>query len=198
MAQSLAALGDSFELHYAVRSRSHAAFIEQIANSEWAHRVTLHCDDGQAEQRIDLPALLANATNDKHLYVCGPTGFMEAVLKAARSANWGNDQLHWEYFAAATSATLKAGNEDFEIELAKSGRIVMVPANRSASAVLIECGVELEVSCEQGVCGACLTRVIEGLPDHRDMLLSRAERAANDQFTPCCSRSLSARLVIDL
>jgi len=198
MALSLAARGASFELHYAVRSRAHAAFAEQLSHAAWAERVTLHCDDGPAEQRMDLPTLLAQPGQGTHLYVCGPTGFMDAVLGTARAAGWAADSLHWEYFAAATATPGKAGDAAFELELARSGRIVRVPADRSASEVLVECGVELEVSCEQGICGACLTRVIAGTPDHRDMLLSRAERAANDQFTPCCSRALSARLVIDL
>jgi vanillate O-demethylase ferredoxin subunit len=54
------------------------------------------------------------------------------------------------------------------------------------------------MSCEQGVCGTCLTRVKAGMPDHRDQYLLPEEQAANDQFLPCCSRSKSARLVLDL
>jgi vanillate O-demethylase ferredoxin subunit len=127
---------------------------------------------------------------------------MTAVLDAARAAGWDESRLHSEFFAplATTSATPAAAASDrpFELVLARSGRVLQVPAGHSAADVLIEAGVDLEVSCEQGVCGACLTHVIDGIPDHRDMLLSKAERAANDQFTPCCSRAHSPRLVVDL
>ena len=63
---------------------------------------------------------------------------------------------------------------------------------------LRDIGVEIPVSCEQGICGTCLTRVLEGEPDHRDLFLTEDEQAANDQFTPCCSRAKSARLVLDI
>jgi vanillate O-demethylase ferredoxin subunit len=73
-----------------------------------------------------------------------------------------------------------------------------VPATLSVAQVLLEAGIDIPLSCEQGICGTCLTRVLEGEPDHRDMFLTDAERARNDQFTPCCSRAKSARLVLDL
>jgi vanillate O-demethylase ferredoxin subunit len=86
----------------------------------------------------------------------------------------------------------------FEIKLASSGRIVMVPKDKTVTKALAEAGVEIMMSCEQGVCGTCLTRVIEGVPEHRDLYLTPEEQAAGDQFLPCCSRARSARLVLDL
>ena len=121
---------------------------------------------------------------------------MDAVLAAARAAGWPESQLHWEYFAAST--TDKAASHSFEIQLASSGKVLSVPADRSAAQVLIEAGIKVQLSCEQGVCGSCLTSVLEGIPEHRDMFLTPAERAANDQFTPCCSRARTQRLVLDL
>jgi vanillate O-demethylase ferredoxin subunit len=73
-----------------------------------------------------------------------------------------------------------------------------VPADRSIVQALAEAGVTVATSCEQGVCGTCLTRVIEGVPEHRDLYLTPEEQAAGDQFLPCCSRARSARLVLDL
>ena len=84
------------------------------------------------------------------------------------------------------------------MKLAKSGRVIPVRREQTVAQALAAAGVELPVSCEQGVCGTCLTRVIDGTPDHRDMYMTPAEQAKNDQFTPCCSRSLSPLLVIDL
>jgi vanillate O-demethylase ferredoxin subunit len=86
----------------------------------------------------------------------------------------------------------------FEIELARSGRVLLVPADKRVIDVLWEAGVEVPVSCEQGICGTCVTVVVSGLPEHNDSFLTNDEHHANDRFTPCCSRSLSPRLVIDL
>ena len=84
------------------------------------------------------------------------------------------------------------------IQLASSGKRYIVPANLSITEALQRQGVEIPVSCEQGVCGTCLTRIVSGTPDHRDLFLTAAEHAVNDVFTPCCSRSKSNCLVLDL
>ena len=86
----------------------------------------------------------------------------------------------------------------FEVKLASSGKTVVVPKDQTVVQALAAAGVEVQTSCEQGVCGTCLTRVLEGEPDHRDMYLMPEEQAANEQFLPCCSRSKSPILVLDL
>ncbi len=86
----------------------------------------------------------------------------------------------------------------FTLKLASSGRVVVVPAGESALDALREAGVDMPASCEQGVCGTCLTRVVEGEPEHWDMYLTPQEQAANDQFLPCVSRAVAGTvLVID-
>jgi vanillate O-demethylase ferredoxin subunit len=196
MAERLANVGAAFEMHYCTRSRPRTAFAERIAASAFASRVQLHHDDGPAGQRLDIAALLAERPAGRHLYVCGPKGFMDAVLGAARAQGWPESQLHYEFFAAEVAPV--AGDASFEVQLASSGRIVVVPSDRSIVQALAEAGVTVATSCEQGVCGTCLTRVIEGVPEHRDLYLTPEEQAAGDQFLPCCSRSRSARLVLDL
>jgi vanillate O-demethylase ferredoxin subunit len=195
MAERLASLGHSFELHYCTRSVGRAAFLPRLREAGFAARVHLHHDDGAAQQKLDIAATLRAPAADRHLYVCGPNGFMDAVLGGARAAGWREPQLHSERFAAAPPGDAAAGS--FVIRLARSGRELTVPADKSAAQVMLEAGVDLPLSCEQGVCGTCLTRVIEGLPDHRDAYLTPDEQALNDQFTPCCSRAKSAVLVID-
>jgi vanillate O-demethylase ferredoxin subunit len=101
-----------------------------------------------------------------------------------------------EYFAGTAVDT--SGDRAFDVELASSGKVVTIPAGRTVIQVLAEHGVDIPYSCEEGVCGTCLTRVLDGVPEHRDMYLTDEEHAANDQFTPCCSRARSARLVLDL
>lgn len=196
MATRLAQIGQTFELHYCGRSAERTAFVQSIQASPIADRVHFHFDEGDAAQKLDAPALLAGFAEGDHLYVCGPAGFMEFVLSSARSAGWAEENLHREYFAAAP--TVKADDGSFEVQLASSGQCLHIPANRSVAEVLNEAGIDIPLSCEQGICGTCLTRVLEGTPDHRDMFLTTAEQARNDQFTPCCSRSKSSRLVLDI
>jgi vanillate monooxygenase ferredoxin subunit len=196
MAEQLHADGAAFELHHCTRTLARTPFRERLAAAPWADRVAHHLDDGPAAQRLDLPALLAVQPPGTQLYVCGPQGFMDAVLAAARAQGWPEAQLHWEAFHAEVAP--QAGDQAFELQLARSGLVIRVDADQTAARALEAAGVFLPTSCEQGVCGTCLTRVLDGLPDHRDQYLSDEERAANDQFTPCCSRARSARLVIDL
>lgn len=196
MAEQLAADGADFTMHYCTRSPARTAFRGRLANAAWAGRVSLHHDDGDAAQAFDMKQVLARPEADVHLYVCGPKGFMDAVLATAREQGWPEAQIHYEFFAGAPVQT--DADTDFEVKLAKSGRVIPVRREQTVAQALAAAGVELPVSCEQGVCGTCLTRVIDGTPDHRDMYMTPAEQAKNDQFTPCCSRSLSPLLVIDL
>lgn len=196
MAERLSHIGTQFELHYCARSREQAAFVERMLQSPFVNNVHLHFDDEGLEQRADIPALLAEPSENSHLYVCGPTGFMDFVLDSARRGNWAEAKLHREYFSAAPQAT--GGDTAFEVQLASTGEVVSVAADQSVVEALRAVGVEIPVSCEQGVCGTCLTRVLEGVPEHRDMFLTEAEQAANDKFTPCYSRAKGARLVLDL
>ena len=196
MAEQLAAQGGGFTLHHATRSRERTPFVAQLASAPYADRVHHHFDDGPATQKLDLAATLRSAPAGSHLYVCGPTGFMEAVLAEGRAQGWDEARLHREYFAAAPTGT--AGDGGFELELASSGRVIPVAADQTALAALLAAGLDIPMSCEQGVCGTCLTGVKSGVPDHRDQYLTPEERAANNQFLPCCSRASSARLVLDL
>jgi vanillate O-demethylase ferredoxin subunit len=196
MAERLAIAGADFEMHYGTRSKQRTAFYDRILASRFASRVQFHFDDGAPEQKLDIAGLLATPQPGVHLYVCGPKGFMDAVLGTARSRGWPEAQLHYEFFSA--EVVKSASDASFQVKLASSGRIVVVPANKTVVQALAEAGVEVQTSCEQGVCGTCLTRVLEGEPDHKDLYLTPEEQAANDQFTPCCSRARSAMLVLDL
>lgn len=196
MAERLSMLQASFEMHYCARSPERAAFRKRIETSPFASHVKFHFDDGASEQKLNIGSLLAAQDDDVHLYVCGPKGFMDAVLAGARAAGWPEKRLHYEFFSAAPVAT--QDNESFEVQIASSGKIVVVPKDQTVLQALINVGISIPVSCEQGVCGTCLTRVLEGVPDHKDLYLTPDEQAVNDQFTPCCSRSKSPRLILDL
>lgn len=196
MAENLASTGADFHMHYCARSPERSAFRERIARSHYAQRVSFHFGEGPQGRRIDLPAVLAGPDPHTHLYVCGPAGFMDAVLAAARAQGWSEEQLHREYFAG--TAQDKAGDKAFDVRIASSGQIVHVARSMSVIEALGKAGIEVPVSCLQGVCGTCVTRVLEGEPDHRDLVLTPAQKARNDRFTPCCSRARSAMLTLDL
>lgn len=196
MAERLATAGAEFAMHYCSRSKERTAFYNRIKSSAFSDRVGFHFDDGDPQQRLDMHALLEPAANGCHLYVCGPKGFMDAVLNTARASGWPESQLHYEFFSAEV---IKSENEDsFDVRLASSGTIVKVAKDQTIVDALAAIGVAIPTSCEQGVCGTCLTRVLEGTPDHRDVYLTREEQEKNDQITLCCSRSKSALLVLDL
>lgn len=196
MAERLAMAGADFEMHYCTRSRERTAFYQRITSSAYAPHVQFHFDDGVPQQRLDLAALLATPHTGVHLYVCGPKGFMDAVLSTARAQGWPESQLHYEFFGAEVAPS--DSDAGFDVKLASSGRIITVPRDQTVTQALSAAGVEVQTSCEQGVCGTCLTRVLEGVPDHKDQYLTPEEQAANDQFLPCCSRAKTALLVLDL
>lgn len=196
MAERLHQLGADFELHYCARSIERAAFIERLQASPFAARVHMHFDDGDDQQRLDIAPLLAEPQPGTHLYVCGPGGFMAHVLDTAKAQGWPDEHAHREYFAAAPSNHDHDGS--FAVQLNSSGQIIQIPADKSVAEALEACGILIPLSCEQGICGTCLTGVLAGEPEHRDLFLTEAEQAQNDQFTPCCSRAKSALLVLDL
>jgi vanillate monooxygenase ferredoxin subunit len=196
MAQRLAAIGSEFTLHYCTRSAERTAFRGEITGSGYADRVKFHFDDGPPSQKLDLDRVLAKPEPGTHLYVCGPTGFIGWVLKAAEGWGWSKEQVHLEYFGAEAQDTL--GDRAFQVKVASSGAVVEVAADQTVVQALQAHGIEILTSCEQGVCGTCITRVLQGECDHRDLYFTDEEKAKHDQFTPCCSRAKSPLLVLDL
>lgn len=196
MAHTLVVARKSFELHYCGRSVERLAFLDLLSDVPFAEHLHLHVDNGPYEQRLDVAKILATPGQGDQLYVCGPSGFMSHIQSSAQACGWADQQIHREDFTAAPQVL--EGDQPFEIELSRSGRVIEVPAQKTALEVLLEHNVEVESSCEQGICGACITRVLAGEPEHRDQYMNAAEHARNDSFTPCCSRSRSPRLVLDL
>ncbi|MCY1166451.1 MAG: PDR/VanB family oxidoreductase [Pseudomonadota bacterium] len=196
MAQRLAATSADFTMHYCTRSAERTAFLKEINASAFADKVQFHFDAGAAEQKLDIGTALAAPKADKHLYVCGPSGFIDHVINSAKAAGWGKDQIHLEYFGAAPQDT--SGDGSFDVKIASTGKTYTIGAEQNIIQVLKDNGIEILTSCEQGVCGTCITRVLEGEPDHRDMYFTDDEKEKNDQFTPCCSRAKSKTLVLDL
>jgi vanillate O-demethylase ferredoxin subunit len=200
MAERLAQAQASFELHYCVRDRARAAFLDRLAAPPLKDHSTLYTDDASADERIDFAHVVRDPAPGSHFYVCGPSGFMEHALAAAKQAGWQDSHLHREYFNAPSADTVgnPPAQHAFSVRLARSGTVVRVGEQQTVVQALAAHGVHVETSCEQGVCGTCLTRVLAGEPEHCDLYLTDDERARNDQFLPCCSRARSDELVLDL
>lgn len=198
MARRLQAQGADFTLHYSCRSRTRAAFLAPV--EALAPHSQLHFDD-QPDTALDAAALLAQAVHARaQVYVCGPSGYLEFIRSQARAVGLPDAQLHFERFTLGESDRPQAGGADvaFQVQLASTGEVFDIPADETITHALDRQGVFIPVSCEEGICGTCLTGVKSGIPDHRDSYLTDEEHAANDEFTPCCSRALTPMLVLDL
>lgn len=192
MVDRLAATGRDWHLAYSVRRRAEAAFADHLL-SRYADRVTLHVDEEHDGRLLDIDALICELPPSAHVYCCGPAPMLEAFEKA--TAGIAPDRVHIERFSAPQPSASAGG---FVVELARSGqRIPVLPGQTIAESVRAA-GVGVTVSCQQGICGTCETRVLAGIPDHRDALLSDAEKAANDVMMICCSGSRTPVLVLDL
>jgi vanillate O-demethylase ferredoxin subunit len=194
MAHALHAAGKSFELHYCTRGPAQTAFLEELRAAPFATQVRLYHDEAGSGARFDPASGIPAPASRTHVYVCGPNGFMDWVIAGATAAGHAPANVHREYFTVEVDTS----GDAFEVELAQSGRVLQIAEGQSIVAALQAIGVKIQVSCEEGVCGTCLTNVIAGVPDHRDVFLTDAEKADNDQMLLCCSRSCSPRLVLDL
>jgi ferredoxin-NADP reductase len=190
MVQRLVALDRPWQLHYACRSRDEAAFHDALQALAPAR---LHIDDEAGGAILDVAALVAAAPAAAHLYCCGPAPMLVAF--EAATAGWPRPQVHVEYFTAKEAPATDGG---FIVECRRSGRELAVPVGKTILETVRAAGIQAPSSCEAGICGTCETRVIAGIPDHRDQWLSEAERAANQTVMICCAGSKSERLVLDL
>ncbi|MFG0632273.1 PDR/VanB family oxidoreductase [Pseudomonas sp. xss_2] len=193
MFRQLLALGRSAELIYCARSRREAALLEQIA--ELGAKVIYHFND-EKDALPDLPGYLAGRPADTHFYCCGPTPMLDAFESACE--NLGYAHAHIERFTAAELPPAEDAQDSYSVELSKSGKTLHIEPGLNLLDVLLEAGCDIEYSCREGVCGSCETRVLEGEIDHRDGVLTKAERAANGSMMVCVSGCKSRRLVLDL
>ena len=193
MAKRLHALGKDFVLHYCTRSKDRTAFFDELTSAPFTDRVVFHFDDQDEAQRLDLNRDLPAPSAKTHLYVCGPQGFMDWVISTAEAAGHASANVHREYFSADVDLT----GDSFEVEARASGITVTIGPDDTIAKVLAAQGVKIEVKCEEGVCGTCVTEVLEGDIDHRDQFLTDEEREDGDQICACCSRG-RGKLVLDI
>ncbi len=205
MVRRLQAAGAAYRLVYCTRDRESTAFLDRVGTLPGA-RVTVHHDHGDPGRHLDLRGLLATRGPGRHAYVCGPRGLIDGVRAATR--HWPAEAVHFELFASRPAAPApapapalapeSAGDDAFEILLARSNRRFIVPADRSILEVLLANGVKAPYVCKEGWCGNCRTGLIGGKADHRDSFLDDEEQAANTEIQICVSRAAPGEcLVLD-
>ncbi|UWS79104.1 2Fe-2S iron-sulfur cluster-binding protein [Phaeobacter sp. G2] len=183
MAHRLHALGQAFELHYSISNRAAAGYLQDLAQAPWSDRVHIHVS---AEgTRADLDRLLAGYGPGQHVYTCGPDRYMEAVMQAAERQGFPEEARHLEYFSVPELPEYE--NHAFTLKLARSGRVLEVPASKTATDVLLENGVHIDVKCSDGICGVCKCGLLSGEVEHRDFVLSKAQR--KEAVVLCQSRA---------
>jgi len=192
MAHRLHAIDAEFELHYSCSRRENAGFLDDLATMPWADKVQLHFSDQGT--RVDLDALLKDYQDGYHLYTCGPDRYMSAVLVAGENNGWPERALHKEYFSIPETPEYE--NFDFTLKLAQSGREVRVPADKSAADALLEAGVHVDVKCADGICGVCKCGLVKGDIEHRDFVLSNAQR--EQSLILCQSRAALENGVVEI
>lgn len=194
MGHRLYALGRDFELHYSCKNRDVAGFLDDLESFVWSNKVHLHFSEEGT--RVDLDSLFANFQEGYHLYTCGPERFMNGVLEAGTRQGWPEESLHKEYFSIPEAPEYV--NYDFTIKLAKSGKTINVPADKSAADALVEAGIHVDIKCGDGICGVCKCGLLTGDVEHRDYVLSKAQQKEN--IISCQSRAAEdgGEIVLDL
>ncbi len=197
MIERLNASGAAWRLHYCVRTRSRAALLEELgglgaaANGE----LVTYFDEEPAGGALSVSQVLSSLPADAHVYCCGPGGMLDAFRTNAKALGIADQRVHFEYFNADVALAVEGG---FSLKLLKSGLDLLVPKGKTILDVVTEAGIDVPYSCQEGVCGACETKVVQGRPDHRDMILSDVEREESKTMMICCSGSKTPELVLDL
>lgn len=193
MAAALAREATPFDLHYCCKMPDGAGFadaVKALGGRAYFSRLA-------GSSRFNPASALGSPDPGAHAYICGPAGFMNAVRDEALRLGWADSNIHRELFEAAEPLT-QEGDQPFDVRIASTGATFTIPPGASVASVLTEAGIDVPISCEQGVCGTCVTGVLEGVPDHRDSYLTDEEREEGKLLTPCCSRARSALLLLDL
>lgn len=192
MARWLHVHGHSFELHYYARSSEDAAFLP-LLTERCPDQLHTHLGIRPEQHEPRLRAALQAMPDGSHVYLCGPTPFMDTVTKVAEEF-LPEEKIHQESFTPVDQPDA-SDNTAFDVEFEDES--YHIPADRSIVEVLQENGIEVDTSCQEGICGTCILSVLEGTPEHRDSVLTKSEKAANETIAVCVSRSRTPKLVLD-
>ncbi|CUH66307.1 3-chloro-4-hydroxyphenylacetate reductive dehalogenase precursor [Thalassovita gelatinovora] len=184
-------LGHDFALHYSCSSRASAGYLDDLARMPWADKVHFHFSDEGS--RADLDTVLEGYKPGWHVYTCGPDRYMTGVIDAATRQGFPEDARHLEYFNVPEQPDYE--NHPFTLRL-KDGRELRVPEDKSASDVLLENGIHVDVKCSDGICGVCKCGLVSGAVEHRDFVLSNKQR--QNTIILCQSRAADPDGVVEI
>jgi tetrachlorobenzoquinone reductase len=195
MVLRLRELGQPWTLIYCARTREHAAFLRtlQELKDQGQMDIRFNFDGEPGGVMLDIAAVVAGAKPNTHFYCCGPLPMLAAFERA--TASLPPERVHVEYFSAKEAPAKKGA---FKLVLQRSGREAVVEEGQTILTTVLDMGIDVAHSCMEGTCGECETRVISGIPDHRDVYLTKAEQASNLKIAICCSGSKSDTLILDL
>lgn len=188
--------GYPVELHYYSKNQNTVAFSSRTALLAAQASFYLHLSEHQGSLRENIPVCLQKPEKNTYVVACGSEGFIQRVKSIMHDNDWSEEQFFFEKFSTKNISI--TGDSEFSVTLNSTGEEFFIPANKTIAEVLLSSNVDIMVSCEQGICGSCITDVISGIPDHRDSVLTAEEHAENTQITLCCSRAKSPKLVLDL
>ncbi|WP_178106735.1 PDR/VanB family oxidoreductase [Pseudomonas mangiferae] len=193
MAHQLARDGRDFRLVYYCREARDLHLFDDLLDPRWGERVEKHASRLGPPTRERLAQLAGTLPAATQVYACGPAGFIDTA-RTRLEPRLGPGQFFEERFQADPA---QAGGDGFSVQLGAQGEVLWVPGDKSIVQVLREAGVAVETSCEMGLCGTCLMRVVEGEPLHRDSYLTDPEKAEGRLIITCVSRCASGRLVLE-
>ncbi|MDE0309996.1 MAG: PDR/VanB family oxidoreductase [Acidiferrobacterales bacterium] len=198
MAYSLERSKADYIFHYCTRFPEQTAFMDEITGLVKHGSLHWHFDGGNPENGLDFKTTLQDYSPGTHLYYCGPVGMMNAIADA--SSHWPEGTVHYEFFSTdgvvLTNTDSFDENKEFQIRISSTNTLYSVPAHKTIVEVLRENGHDVDTSCEDGYCGTCLTRYLQGEPDHRDQILDDEDH--EEYVLICCARSRTQELVLDL
>ena len=193
MAKAMKSMRLNFEFHYFVQLKDQKAFEKDLSNL--GNSITVYADFTINKTLTKVKSILAKPRSSNKIYVCGPGSMIKNTIKIATNCGWSDSNIRYEYFKNETKIDSSSA---FKIELARSAMSLDVPSGKTILEVLRDNGVKLMSSCEQGACGTCKVRVLEGLINHQDVFLNHSERAQGDVMLTCVSRAKSKRLILDI
>jgi len=193
MAHALAAQGREFIVHYTAKTPRDMAYRDCLV-CEFGGRTRFYFSKVSSASRLNADTLVQESPRNAVFYVCGPPALIAAVRAAAANLDIGPERVRFEHFTVPASAADRA----VEVELRKSGRTVQVAAEQTVLQAIQQAGVAVRYDCRTGTCGTCAVKVLEGVPDHRDTVLTATEKDRADLMCVCISRAKTGRLVLDL
>jgi vanillate O-demethylase ferredoxin subunit len=195
IADDLKSRGVPFDLHYVFALMSPGAFESSIQASSFAENTKYYVEDSKQNRLLDPAAILADQPNDTQLFICGVDWWQDPIINTAKQKGWPEERIHLERFTAKVPPALL--DKVFEVKIASTGAVYKIPGDKTVTAALEESSVKIPISCEQGLCGTCKVKILEGEADHRDKRLTAEQRDAGF-FLACVSRAKGELLVLDL